>query len=168
MPTLHLGVIDLPYIEDPAGAPKKIAKAGRKRPKPHKSHAGKYGNVTTGDVATFLENRYHLMEIFWELHKDEIADDFANSVAGSIETLLMGGPANLDVMGTATSKLEDRFKQMLSQRELDTIGIPGIPTAAAEAGVSHRHKSGFTKNRTPRPSFIDTGLFQASFKSWVT
>jgi hypothetical protein len=166
MPILHLGVIDIPYVEAPA-APKKIAKAGR-RPRPHKKHAAKYGNVTTGDVAGFIENRYHVMEIFWELHQDAIAADFENSISGAIETLLMGGPANLDVMGTATSQLEDRFKQMLSGRELDTLGYPGIPTAAAEAGVSHRHKSGFTKNRTPRPSFIDTGLYQASFKSWVT
>ncbi len=166
MPVLHLGVIDIPYVE-PAPAPKKVAKAGR-RPRPHKAHSAKYGHVTTGDVASFLENRYHVMELFWELHQDAIADDFANSISGSIETFLMGGPANLDVMGSATSQLEDRFKQMLSMRELDSLGYPGIPTEAAKAGVSHRHKSGFTKNRTPRPSFIDTGLFQASFKAWVT
>lgn len=165
MLTLHLGVIDIPYVEPPS-APKRVAKAGR-RPRPHKSQSAKYGNLTTGDVAGFLENRYHVMELFWQLHEQEVADDFANSLSGALETFLMGGPANIDVMGTATSKLEDRFKQMLSQRELDNLGYPGIPTEAAQAGVSHRFKDPY-KKRPPRPSFIDTGLYQASFKAWVT
>jgi hypothetical protein len=165
MPTLHLGVIDIPYVEPPS-APKKVRKAGR-RPWPHKSQAAKYGNTTTGDVAGWLENRYHVMEIYYELHQAKIADDFANSVSGSLETFLMGGPANLDVMGTVASQIEDGFKQMLSGRELDSLGVPGIPTAAAQAGKSSRFKSGFNKTRSPRPSFIDTGLYQASFKAWV-
>lgn len=167
---LNLGVIDIPYVDAPAaGSGKKPPKnPGRKvRPRPHKSHEAKYRSVTTGDVAQWLENQYHPMEHFFELHGDEIADDFANSLAGAIETFFMGGPANLDVYGGATSKIEDRFKQMLSNRELDSLGYPGIPTAAAQAGVSHRHKSGYTKGKVPRPSFIDTGLYQASFKAWI-
>jgi len=166
MLTLHLGVIDIPYVEPP-DEPKKIGKAGR-RPRPHKAHAAKYGNITTGDVAGWLETRYHVMELFWELHQNEVADDFANAVSGALETFMMGGPANLDVMGSVGSKIEDGFKQMLSGRELDSLGYPGIPTAAAMAGKSSRFKRGYTKNRTPRPSFIDSGLYQASFKAWIT
>lgn len=163
---LNLGVVDFPYVAPPAArkAPKDPA---RRRPRPHKSHEGKYGNITTGDVALILESRYHVMELFWELHGDEIGEDMVNSVSGALETFLMGGPADVDVAGTATSSIEHRFRQMLSLRELDSVGYPGIPTAAAEAGVSHRHKSGFTKNRTPRPSFLDTGLYSASFRAWV-
>ncbi len=166
MPTLNLGVVDLPYVEQQQPGTK-VRKAGRGgRPRPHKAHAAKFSNSTTGDVAEILEARYHVMEHFWELHKEEVAEDFADSLSGALETFLMGGPANLNVYGTATSKLEDRFKQMLSQRELDTIGYPGIPTAAAQAGVSHRFKRPYAK-RAARPSFVDTGLYAASFKSWV-
>ena len=107
------------------------------------------------------------MQHFWQIHGQEVADDLAESLSGSIETFLMGGPISLDPTGTATSKIEDRFKQMLSMRELDAIGYPGIPTAAAQAGVSHRFKSGFNKNKAPRPSFVDTGLFSSSFRAWV-
>lgn len=78
----------------------------------------------------------------------------------------MGAPVSLDPFGSATSKIEDRFKQMLSTRELDSLGFPGIPTAAAQRGVNHRFKHPY-KKRAARPSFIDTGTFQASAKAWV-
>ena len=123
--------------------------------------------MTTGDVAEILEAKYHVMELFWELHQADIARDFEGSMLGSFESLVMGGPITLDLHGTATSKIEDRFKQMLSNKELDSLGYPGIPTAAAEAGVSHRFKRAY-KRRASRPSFVDTGLFMSSFKAWVT
>lgn len=165
MPTLHLGVLDLPYVEAPPPA-KKPPKRAPRRPRPHKAHAKKFSNNTTGDVAEILEAKYHVMELFWELHQDDIAEDFADSLSGAIETFIMGGPVNFDVTGTATSRIEDRFKQMLSLRELDALGYPGIPTAAAEHGVSHRFKRARQK-RAARPSFVDTGLYASSFKAWV-
>ena len=123
--------------------------------------------MTTGDVAEILEAKYHVMEIYFSLHEAQIAADLEDSLSGALETLLMGGPAQTHGYEGALSKIEDGFKQMLSQRELDGLGYPGIPTKAAQMGVSHRFKSGYTKNRTPRPSLIDTGLYQASFKSWI-
>lgn len=167
MPTIFLGVIDLPYNEPPSAGPKRVRKAS-KHPRPHKSQAAKYGNLTTGDVAEILEAKYHVMELYWFLHEAQIAADFEESLSGALETLLMGGPIAATGFESALSKMEDGFKQMLSQRELDTLGYPGIPTAAAMAGVSHRFKSGYTKNRVPRPSFIDTGLYSSSFKVWAT
>lgn len=160
---LHLGVIDLPYVE-PAPAPKKV-RAGKRRPS--KRVAKKSAIATTGDVAEILESKYHVMELFWQLHQADVAKDFELSMSGAFESLVMGGPVTLDVHGSATLKLEDRFKQMLSNKELDSLGYPGIPTAAAEAGVSHRFKRAY-KKRAARPSFVDTGLYSASFKSWVT
>ena len=154
MPILHLGVIDLPYVEVPA-------KPSRRRKKPKGSRS-----MTTGDVAEILEHRYHVMELFWQLHEQENVIDLEESLAGSIEGFIMGAPVSLDPFGSATSKIEDRFKQMLSTRELDSLGFPGIPTAAAQRGVNHRLKRPY-KKRAARPSFIDRGLYQSSFKSWV-
>jgi hypothetical protein len=163
---LNLGVVDVSYGAGPA-APKRVAKASKNpRPRARKSGAGA-APVTTGDVAQWLENRYHVVEHFWELHGQEVADDFADSLSGSLESFLMGAPADLNPYGTALSKTEDRFRQMLSLRELDQLGYPGIPTMAAKRGVSSRHKSGFTKNRQPRPSFLDSGLYSRSFTAWV-
>lgn len=159
---LHLGVIDLPYVEAPAPG----QRSGKRRPGPHKRHARRYANKTTGDVAEILEGRYHVMEHFSELHSDEIVEAIEGSLQGAVESLLMGGPPQLDAFGAGTSKIEDAFKQMLSQRELDGLGYPGIPTAAAESGVSHRRKRAYVK-RDSRPSFVDTSLYQSSFKAWI-
>lgn len=160
---LNLGVMDLPYAtpERTRRAPKKPGKRPRKR------SGGAVRVMTTGDVAEILEAKYHLMEHFVQLHGADIAGALTNSMQGALETVLMGGPAAQDIFGTATSQIEDVFKNMLSTRELDVLGYPGIPTAAAERGVSHRFKRPYVR-RGPRPSFIDTGLFQSSFKAWVT
>jgi hypothetical protein len=63
-----------------------------------------------------------------------------------------------------SQKIDDTFHKFLDSKEMETLGIPGVPTAAALKGVSHRLK---LKKGAPRPSFIDTGMYQAHFKSWV-
>jgi hypothetical protein len=154
VPILHLGVIDLPYADPPA------ARRRRRRTK------GGTPNKTTGDIAEILEGRYHIMELFMQLHGEQVGNDFAESVSGAIESFIMGAPVSINPFGSATSKLEDRFKQMLSTKELDSLGYPGIPTRAAQLGHSKRFRHPYQR-RAPRPSFIDTGQYQASFKAWV-
>lgn len=141
---LHLGVFDVPY-----------ARAGRK---------GSAGSQTTGDVAQWLENRYHVMEVFFRENEEEIASAMEGSVSAALESALMGGTA-LDPLGAATSKIEDRFKTFLSTGEMERLGYPGVPTEAARRGVNHRLKNP-GRLRAARPSFIDTGLYQASFHAW--
>ena len=69
------------------------------------------------------------------------------------------------------------FKQFLAMRQIEGFGIPGVPTQAALNGVNHRFKNPRGKwtgkgkdrkfQRNPRrPSFIDTGMYQASSKAW--
>ena len=149
---LHLGVIDVPY------APQPPAKRRRKK--------AVAKTQTTGDVAEILENRYHVMEHFWELHSADAVQAFESSLQGEVDNLIMGAPLSASAFGSAESAIEDRFKRMLAERELDVLGFPGIPTAAAQHGVSHRMKRPYAR-RAARPSFIDTGLYQASFKAWV-
>ena len=141
MTTIHLGVFDVPYVD---------AKG-----------------ITTGDVAEILEAKYHVMEVFAEVHAEDIAASLANAVEGSIETLLMGGSfqaVQASMLG-GLSDVDDKFKQFLSQGEMERLGYPGVPTKAA----LDRQSSRFKKKRGPnrRPSFIDTGQYQASFHSWV-
>lgn len=153
MPTLHLGVIDIPY----ANAPKK-----------HQRRSGTAGTQTTGDVAGWLEDRYHVMEIFFEENKDQIVGFLEEGITGSMESVLMGAAnfSSLDPTGKAMSEIEDRFKQFLAMKEIEGLGIPGVPTGAAQRGVNHRMKRPYVR-RAPRPSFIDTGLYQSSFKAWM-
>jgi len=138
---LHLGVTELPY-----------AAAGGK---------------TTGDVAEILEAKYHVVEVFYEENKETVVSALEDSLQGALESLIMGAPVSIAPLAGGLSKIEERFKKFLSNKEMDRLGVPGVPTAASLAGVSHRFKRPYAR-RAPRPSFIDTGLFQSSFKAWTT
>jgi hypothetical protein len=161
MPVLHLGVVDIPYVQyEPQRAQAKRAKGSKKAPK-QKTAAG---TQTTGDVAEWLENKYHVMEVFFQLHEKDIAETFENALAGALENIALGAPNTVDALASATSNVEDLFKKFLSLKEMDALGVAGVPTQASLDGVNHRLKSG--KGPT-RPSFIDTGLYEASFACWV-
>jgi hypothetical protein len=135
---LHLGVHDHPYV-------------------------GKSG-VTTGDVAEWLEGKYHVMEVFAGTYIDEISDAMADNVAGAIEQIIAGAPIPepeylfIDAMA-ATKK---HFEHFLTMEEM--AGWPGVPTQAALDGAQSR----FKKRHGPRrPSFVDSGEYFASFVSWI-
>jgi hypothetical protein len=146
--TLHLGVIDMPYNHDPKGK-------------------------TTGDVATILEEKYHLMRIFYEYHKPFVAKQLEQGLAGALESVLMGGPMHGNAFGQACDEIADLFKTELAERKFDGRGIPGVPTAASggtskrRGGVNHRLKHPYRQSNPVRPSFVDTGLFSESVKCWV-
>lgn len=146
--TLHLGVVDVPYGHDPKGQ-------------------------TTGDVATILEEKYHLMETFYEFNKRAIAKKLEGGLRDALEAVMMGAPISLDAFGQSTGEIAEMFKRELAERKFDARGIPGVPTAASGAtskrkgGVNHRFKHPYAKANPIRPSFIDTGTFQNSVKVWV-
>lgn len=161
MTTLHLGVIDVPYVEGET-KPKQRArvKKNRKAPKPEREH----NNATTGDVAEILEEKYHVMEIFWQLHGQEGADALTEGLVGQMENVLSGAPLTGDPFGEAESTIDHLFKKFLSEGEMDKLGYPGVPTQAALKGVNPRLKK---KRGAPRPSFIASGLYEASAKCEV-
>ena len=138
---LHFGVVDVPYASDRRGK-------------------------STGDVAEILEGKYEVMGTFYEQHGDLVADEMAKSARNAAEALMMGAPATLDPFGAATAAIEARFRSFLVGKEMDRLGVAGVPTAASLRGVSHRFKRPYAR-RASRPSFIDTGLYQSSFKAWV-
>lgn len=156
---LHLGVVDVAYVDAETPA------ASRKRIKAGKPPAA--NEMTTGDVAEILEAKYHVMQVFYELHKDDVAKDFEHSVAGALETVMLGGPPSADPFGDATGKIEERFRDFLTNREMERLGYQGVPTQAAIDGVNHRKKHPYSSKNKRRPSFVDTGLYQASFKAEV-
>lgn len=165
MTTLHLGVVDIPYAEPPKGY------------KQYKMKSGDPGVATTGTVATWLEEHYHIMEVFFEAKKNKIASDIENSLLGAMESQMMGAPAIANPFVSAQDAISTNFKTFLSMQEIETMGIEGVPTKAALDGISHRFKNpthitvGKGKNkkmvkRPRRPSFIDTGLYQATSRAW--
>jgi hypothetical protein len=156
--TLHLklGVIDLPYADA----------ASYKEVKSRKPKQSSQSSITTGDVAEILEDQYHIMEVFFELHGEEIAEKLAEGMVDTIESLELGAPVALDPYGDAMAWAEQRFREFIRDKEMERLGIPGVPTQAAMDGHSHRFKQPY-KKRKSRPSFYDTGLFVGAFKSWV-
>ena len=161
---LTFGVTDIPYAAN-GKIPPKVAQAKKgKANKPLEKTAGEEKAVSTGDVAEWLESEYHVMETFARMNEENIAKYLENSLAGSLENTMMGAPPAANPYAGAESAIEDRFKQFLLLNEIEGSGIPGVPTTAAMKGVNHRLKSG---KGSPRPSFIDTGLYESSFVAKV-
>lgn len=155
--TIRLGVVDIPYSdvrETPAQQRKRV-KAGRKAP------AAAPGAMTTGDVAEILEAKYHVMEIFAEETKVDIAKALETSLAGAMEAVLQGAGNGPPPYAEAESAIKARFDEFITLKEMDALGYPGVPTQASLDGVSHRFAHPYAK-RGSRPSFVDTGLYLAS------
>lgn len=157
MTKLVFGVLDLPYADAAS-----YSTVGSKKPRKRKSR----GSITTGSVANILEARYHIMETFYELHGDFVLAEMINSYEGVLESIEMGAPSTIDPAGPAAQKVEARFREFLFRREMDGLGIPGIPTKASLEGHSKRFKKSKAR-RSSRPSFIDTGLYEGAFRMWL-
>lgn len=148
-------MLDVPYADAAS-----YRAVGKKKPK----HVE--GSKTTGDIATILEEKYHILDVFWELHNEEIMEAIVDSYAGAVESIQMGAPLTLDPSGEAMSRIKVMFTNFLVMKEMDGLGIPGVPTKASLEGHSKRFKHPYAK-RGPRPSFIDTGLFEGAFIPWI-
>ncbi|KAF6596203.1 hypothetical protein G9G39_03800 [Cronobacter sp. EKM101R] len=134
---LHLGVIDIPYESE---------------------------STTTGDVAEFLEQKYRIMQTFFDRHGEEIARMMSDDIAASLENMLAGAPPASDPFAESMSRVHDLFMAFLDNSEMN--GMPGVPTRRALEGISKRFRDG--KGPRPRPSFVDTGTYQAAMRSWVS
>lgn len=120
-------------------------------------------SVTTGDVAEFLEDKYGIMAHFFWLYGPIISELMADAIAGQLENIIAGAPPSDDPFAEAMSKVHDLFSGFLDDEEMN--GMPGIPTLRALMGISKRFKN---KKGPPRPSFIDTGTYQAAMRAWVS
>ncbi|EPT4023367.1 hypothetical protein ACVQMG_001573 [Enterobacter roggenkampii] len=136
MITFHLGVIDIPYEDE---------------------------NTTTGDVAEYLEEKYQIMQTFFDRYGNDIADLMSNDLAASLENMMAGAPPSNDPLAESMSRIHDLFVAFLDNQEMD--GMPGVPTRRALLGISKRLKE---KRGEPRASFIDTGTYQAAMRAWVS
>lgn len=134
---ISLGVIDLPYKD------------------------GK--SVSTGDVAEILEDKYHVMAAFADMHRDEIAQALSHSLMGVLENKLMGAPIPENPYRQAEEDIGVAFRQFLDLEDM-AGRFEGVPTEAALKGVNRRLKR---RRGARRPSFIDTGQYQASFKAEI-
>ena len=104
--TLHMGVIDIPYAYDQSTG----AKKGKRKRKVTKS-------ITTGDVATILEENYGIMETFFDTHEEMIVGHLEEALAGSLESLVMGAPPQADPFAAGTQEINEAFKEFVLSGE---------------------------------------------------
>lgn len=161
MPILHLGVIDIPYAYEKEVVGKKGKVLKKKKKVVH--------SQTTGDVAEILEDKYHIMELFFEEHEAHnlITGAIEEALKGSLESMAMGAPPTENPFAAATQAIDEAFKRFITEGAVERLGIPGTPTEAALKGVSHRKAHPYAKANARRPSFVDTGLYVDSFISWI-
>jgi hypothetical protein len=162
--TLHLGVIDIPYSN--ATPPRKIAQAKKgKKNKPLKPKSDAAAK-TTGEVAEILEDKYGILDTFAFARLPDIAKALEDSIAGELETLIMGGQAGANPFQSAESSITTMMKKFISAQEIEHMGIAGVPTQAAMNGVNHRLKHPYAKKNERRPSFMDTTLYWQTLRAW--
>jgi hypothetical protein len=112
-----------------------------------------------------LEAKYGVMQAFYNSRQKVIAKSLEQSVKGAIESLIMGKA--VDPFAGVSQKIESDFKDFISSRAVERMGLSGVPTAAAKAGVNHRLAHPFRKGNPRRPSFIDSGLLFSLVQSVV-
>ncbi len=103
------------------------------------------------------------MQTFFDRHGQDIAALMADDLAGGLENMLAGAPTPRDPFAESMSRVHDLFVAFLDNEEMN--GIDGVPTRRALLGISKRFKN---KKGNPRPSFIDTGTYQAAMRAWVS
>ena len=149
MTDLVLGVVDVPY--DDGGVK---AKGGK----------GSSSPTTTVDVAQILEAKYGVMQAFYDAHKMDITQSLVNSAEGALESIFTGGQVG-DPFAEANQFIQSEFRTFLMTAEIEGMGIEGVPTQAALNRRSLRFKGKVASG--PRPSFIDTGIYELSMRAWV-
>jgi len=115
--------------------------------------------TTTGKVAEILEGRYHIMRSFLELNEAMIGDALAKKMIARMSTPALG-KRDMEI-----DAIDERFRDFLDADEMSKLLPPSQQSAAAQAGVNHRKKHPYAKANNARPAFVDTGLYQASFRA---
>jgi len=160
---LQLGFENTPYSARYSQQSPLTATQKRRQPQQMSKPQQDYGkSKTVGQVAEELEKKYHIVETFFNLEEDFIVDNFEGAYANAMVQGIGGGSWD---PAWDPSKLDNRFRRSLSSKRFDGL-IRGVPTKAAQKGVSHLRMDPYG-SRAPRPSFIDTSLYQRSFKAWT-
>jgi hypothetical protein len=126
-----------------------------------------YGvGMTAKDVAKELEDKYAIVETFYNMEEDHIVDLIEDAFLEDLEEVMQADKVSRKgISDEATNQIQERFKQNLLLKKYDGV-LGGVPTLAAQRGVSHLQAHPFTR-RAPRPSFVDTGNYMNSFRVWV-
>ena len=134
-----------------------------------------------------LEKKYGVFSMFSNYRSKEINDAIADDAAIGIDMLIKGLSINTDkLFATSGSIVTKQLHDFITSQDVEKVagnyGEQGIPTQAALDGLSYRFAKGVNarhwvskgirgegkqKYGLRRPSFIYSGVFEASLKGWV-
>jgi hypothetical protein len=160
---INFGFVNTPYFSDTVRRPMSAAREEERRNRKR----GFRKTKTAEKVSDYLENRYQITDVFWQLHEDDINLLIEEIVSERLQKVLDGELRISDtsfarMAKPAFPKIEKMFRNFLDMREMDGI-VPGVPTRASVLGLS----PWFLHKRPGRPSFVDTGIYRASFRCWA-
>jgi hypothetical protein len=163
---LHMGFINTPYTKKTIMRPITSAKEESKR----KHRRGFTKTMTAQDVANILEEKYGIVDTFSMIYEDEInnmmKEGFAEIAENMLSKKIEYTSANIkNLMKPYTNQIVNIFRSFLDHEEMNGM-VEGVPTAASLGGVRHG-RGRKTKRGIQRPSFIDTGIYRASFRVWA-
>lgn len=153
---LHMGFLNTPYSDAAKSAPMSYAKMHENRRRRH------YSKTMTADkVASILEAKYQVVQDFTQVHENDIKDFLDGAIREvAIDCLKkrvkFRSEKIVELMRPRTSQVDKLFRSYLDNEET------GTSVKAALQGKRTGRKS-----RAPRPPFVNTGLYRASFRSWV-
>jgi hypothetical protein len=162
---LQLGFESIPYSSRYTRESPLSATLKRRRPKRLSLIQQGYGvGKTVGMVAEELEKKYGIVETFYNMEEPNIVKDLENAFGNALELGMTGGSP--EPIWDPSLVYEPRFRRAISTRKFDGV-IPGVPTKAAKAGVSHLRVDPYKKGAAERPSFMNTTLYMRSFRAWT-
>ena len=124
----------------------------------------------TLDVANHLEQNYDLFSTFANEKRQQIADHLSDGLEQAIARIIAGQAYKRELNNTVAVIGKD-LRNWITTKEAEGALAPGkgkypVPTQAALDGKSKKRKYPYAKGNR-RPSFIDSGIFVGSIKSWI-
>ncbi len=134
------------------------------------AYGGKSRTTTTAQVGEILEQRYHVMQTFFDLRKGQIAEYLADGMAIVLQDHLSGRKTPAGPMTRAEQQMEAAFRSFLDANEMQKLALAlgrAPISGAAMRGVSHTKLHPYASKNRARPAFIDTGLYRLNFRAEV-
>lgn len=119
--------------------------------------------TTTAKVARILEDQYHVMESFYELHKREIHEALNDAVLGAVGDMLADAQPRFNL---PLDTIKRQFNDYLDSGEWEQVSGQYIEAAHNRHRVHHRDGSTEMSRRSNR-AFVRTGLYEQSFRAWI-
>ena len=120
--------------------------------------------------------------MFYNTYEDFIAKELAEDAGRALINMVNGNPPS-EPFANSTAEIDNKFHYFITSSEVEQVagkfGEQGIPTQAALDGLTLRTAQGKTISKVRkgqkfkkvqgarRPSFIYSGVFEASLKTWI-